>query len=191
MANSNRPFGLRPVGSLNAACYTGKVRQYFVPATDSNAIYIGDTVKLAGSSGSVNADDANYPTAAIAASGDAVIGVCVGVKPLPTDLTVGYRKASTAMYILVEVDPNTIYEIQGDSGTWAVGDVGYNATLTVTAGSTVTGRSASVATTPAATSTLDLQILGFSPASDNEIGAYSRLLVRLNDHQFINQTTGL
>jgi hypothetical protein len=191
VANTNKAFGLRPVGSLTAACYTGKTRQYYVPATDNTAIFIGDAVKLAGSSGSVNPDDANYPTATVATAGDAIIGVCVGIKPVPTDLSINYRKASTAMYIEVEVDPNTIYEVQGDSTVWAVGDVGYNATMTVGSGNTATGRSTSVATGPANTNTIDFQILGFSPTADNEIGAYSRLLVRLNDHQFINQTTGL
>lgn len=193
MANSNRPFGLRPVGTLGSGGYQGAVRQFFVPSTDANAIYIGDTVKIAGSSGSVNAGDPSYPTAAIAAANDAVLGVCVGIIPTPADLTVNYRKASTAMYILVDCDPDTIYEAQGDATGVAAADIGLNAPITVTAGSTTTGISKSVIAggSAAVTATLDVQLLALAPAVDNEAGAYSRVHVRLNLNQFKSGTTGI
>lgn len=194
MANANKPFGLRPYGSLNAASYNGNVRTYFVPATDSTAIFLGDTVKLGGTEGSLNPDDLPLPTATKAAAGDVVIGVCVGVIPLPDALSTLHRLASTAQYILVDTDPDTVYMIQGDADTYDSADIGLNMTLTVAAGSAVTGVSASVAdqSTAATTNTLDLQILGSVPVVDNDLtGGYPLLLARLNLNQFANGATGI
>lgn len=187
MANTNKPYGLRPVGTLGHACYCGKVQQFFVPADNSNAIFIGDTVILASNSDvqRVNADDAYYPEAAVGAAGSIVVGVCVGIIPAPADLTINYRKASTAMYILVDTDPMTVYSMQGDSTAFTVANAsGLNATITATGGSTTTGRSAFVLTNPQASASEDLLIVGVDPAPDNEIGAYMRFLVKLNLHQY-------
>ena len=194
MANANRPFGLRPHSSLNGGPYNGNIRQYCVPATDTTAIFIGDPVKLAGSESKVNADDMLFPTATKAASTEVVAGVCVGVIPTPSDLSVLYRKASTAMYILVDTDPNTIYAVQGNNATWDGDDVGLNANFTVSTASTTTGTSNLVLnqSTAATTTTLDLQILGSAPIIDNDLsGVYPVILVRLNNHQFVDGVTGL
>lgn len=194
MANANKPFGLRPIGSLLGTPQNLQIRKYLVPATDSTAFYVGDPVKLAGTSGSLNPDDASYPTVAKAAANDAVIGVCVGVQPLPTDLSINYRKASTAMYVYVCTDPNTIYAIQGDADTFDAADVGLNMSLTVSTGSATTGTSNAVAdqSTANTTNTLDLQILGTVPTVGNDLtGGYPLLLVRLNNHQYSNAATGL
>lgn len=194
MANSNKPFGLRPVGTLNGASWNGGVRKFYVPATDGNAIYVGDMVKLAGTEGSLYAGDPPVPTVAIAAANDVVVGVVVGVEPLYTDLSLNYRKASTGMYVMVCCDPQTVYEVQGDADTYAAADVGFNMTLTVAAGSAVTGYSASVAdqSTAANTATLDLQVLGTVRSPDNDLtGGYPLLLVKLNNCQYVDGTTGL
>jgi hypothetical protein len=194
MANANKPFGLRPVKSLNGAPVNMQIEKFYVPATDSTAFYVGDTVKLAGTEGSLYAGDPPLPTVTKAATGDAVVGVCVGIEPLYSDLTTRYRKASTGMYVFVVTDPNTVFEIQGDSDTYAAADVGLNMSITVSTGSATTGVSNAVAdqSTAAATSTLALQVLGTVPAPDNDLtGGYPRLLVKLNNHQYSNATTGL
>lgn len=193
MANANRPFGLRPVGTLRGGPYTGKVRKFYVPATDGTAIYIGDTVKIGGSAGSLYNDDVSYPTVAKAASGDVVIGVMVGIEPLPSDLSVNYRKASTGMYVFVDTDPDTIYEVQSDATGIAAASVHLNAEISVVAGSTVTGQSASVLTTPGADATHDLLVLGLSPAVDNDVSSapYCRALVRLNLNQYADDALGI
>jgi hypothetical protein len=192
MANTNKPFGLRPHSTLNGGPYSGNIRQYFV--STATAIFIGDPVKLGGSEGSVNPDDAKYPTAVIGTIGDVMIGVCVGVIPVYGDLDINYRKASTDMYILVDTDPQTIFEVQGDVDTWAAADVGMNMSLAFTAGSTTTGTSNMVAdqSTAAVTATHDLQILGSAPYVDNDLsGGYPQLLVKLNNHQFVDGATGI
>lgn len=187
MANTNRPYGLRPVGTLGHACYCGKVMRFYVPADNSNAIFLGDTVVLAGTSDVqwIYTDDSYSPEAAVGAAASIVAGVMVGVEPVHTDLSITYRKASTAMYIYVDVDPMTIYSMQGDSTVFTVANAaGLNATITATGGDTTTGRSKFVLTNPQASATEDLLILNVDPAPDNEIGAYMRFYVKLNLHQF-------
>lgn len=187
MANSNKPYGLRPVGTLGQASYVGKVMRFYVPADNANAIFIGDTVVLAVSSDvqRIYADDSYSPEAAVGAAAAIAAGVCVSVEPVFTDLSINYRKASTAMYIYVDVDPMTVFSMQGDSTVFTVANAaGLNATITATGGDTATGRSKFVLTNPQVSATEDLLIIGVDPAPDNEIGAYMRFLVKLNLHQF-------
>lgn len=192
MANTSTPFGLRPVGTLNSACYTGQIKKFYVPSTDAAAIGIGDPVKLAGS-----ADADGVPTVArMATPGtDVMVGVMVGVQPLPTDLTLNYRKASTAMYIYVDVDPNTIYEVQEDSvgGALAATNVGQNANIILGTVSTTTGNGLTMldSSTANTTNTLDVQILELAVRPNNEIGNYAKWHVRLNKNQYANGTTGI
>jgi hypothetical protein len=184
LANTNKAYGFRPVGTLGNASYAGNVRKFFV--SSATAIFIGDTVKLAAtaSAAALYPNDVLYPEAEIAAQGSIVIGVCVGVEPVYSDLTINYRKASVDMYIYVDVDPMTIYSVQGDSGAWVVSNIGLNANVTVGAGSTTTGRSTTVITTPTADAGKDTLIIGVDPDPGNEVGVYWKMLVKLNLHQF-------
>ena len=191
MANASAPYGLRWVGSLGGGAITGQIKKFY---TDhASAIYIGDMVKLSGTAGHVNANDPYYPAIEIAATSQASIGVVIGFDPLPTDLSVKYHVATTAVpqYVYVNVDPLAIYEIQGSSATWAVTDIGQSADLTVAAGSSVTGISGSYATVTNGQANDSLTILGFSQAPNNEIGAYAHLIVKLNLHQYANGATGV
>lgn len=196
MANTNAPYGLRPVGTMNSASYNGKAQKFYVPADNATAIHIGDTVEIAGtgSAQAVYPIDVLRPEVAEGTQADVhTLGVVVGIEPLYSDLSVNYRKASTAMYILVDTDPQTIYSVQGDSGTWTAEDVHLNANITVTAGSNTTGRSNFVITTPTADAAKDTLIIGVDPALDNETGAYMRFLVLLNlpQYGFNARTVGL
>jgi hypothetical protein len=102
MANVNAPFGLRPVGTVNGQPYTGAARTYSVPAGDGTAIYIGDAVKLVGTSQIINGSP--YSDIAIAATGDVMVGVVIGVLPATRD-SLTYRAASTQRLVLVADDP--------------------------------------------------------------------------------------
>ena len=90
-------------------------------------------------------------------------------------------------------DPQTIYEVQGDSGTWVADNIGLNTTITTTAGSTTTGQSAAVLAQASVetTATLDVQIIDLKPEVGNELGAYAKFLVKLNNHQYVDGTTGI
>lgn len=199
MANVAAPFGLRPVQTLGHGHYTGAVRQYSVPSGDSNAIYVGDLVKLAGTAQFINGS--TFTDIAIAASGDVFVGVVVGFLAETRDSTI-YRAASTQRIALVCDDPNALFEVsQGSGGTpLTANDIGLNANISVVAGSTYTGQSGSVIdnTTEATTNTLDLKIVGMVNRVDNDPGsavgtgaASSHLLVRLNRHQYVNQIAGV
>ena len=189
MANSDIVKGLVPVGYLNGAPYNGQVNKYYIPDTDSTAVFVGDPVKLAGS-----ADSRGIPSVAQASVGDAIIGAVVGIAEATRDDDI-YRAASTEKYVLVADDPQTVFEVQEDSdgGALAATDVGQNASFIVGTGSTVTGLSGVEldSSTAATTSTLDLQILRLSDREDNEIGTNAKWLVKLNNHQFTNAATGI
>ena len=190
MANANTPFGLRLV--QNQGCMEGKIEKFYVPSTDSAAIGLGDPVKLAGS-----ADANGVPTVArMATPGtDVILGVMVGVEPLQTDLSLNYRKASTAMYIYVCTDPAALYEVQEDSagGAAAATDVGLNANLVLGTVDTVTGNGKSMldTSTKNTTSTLDVQIVRLAAKPDNAIGNYAKWVVKLNKAQYTNAATGV
>lgn len=199
MSNVNAPFGLRAVSELNGSPYVGSVRTYSTPASDATALFVGDLVKIAGTSQIING--VVYPDVIRAASGDTFVGVVVGCEPDTRDST-QYRAASTARRILVNDDPNALFMVQqSNSGTaFAANDIGLNCNINVGAGSTVTSYSGTVAdnATGATTNTLDLKIIGMVNAPDNDVGSSassgtlaSRLLVRLNRHLLVNQTAGV
>lgn len=192
MANADAAHGLRPVRYLSGAVYTGAANTYFMPSTDATAAYIGSLVKLAGSA------DANGVATVTSnvVTGDAVVGVVVGVTPVTADSTI-YREASVDRYVMVADDPNLVFEVQEDSdgATLAATDVGSVADLTgFTAGSTTSGLSSieidSGTATAAGDGTEDVLIWGLVQRQDNEIGTNANWLVRLNNHALVDGNTG-
>jgi hypothetical protein len=186
MANPNLAMGLRPVGTIGQEGYCGKIEAFNVPATDATAIGIGDPVTLTGAGG-ISAD--GLPIAKRGTVGGIVVGVCVGVKLSPTDLTLGYRKASTAMTILCDTDPLTVYEIQEDSGGGSISLANGTKDCSLILGTvdTVTGYSKTMldSSTVAATATLDCLLLRPAPAVNNTPAATNaKWLVKLNLHQY-------
>ena len=199
MPNLNTPFGLRPVGGIGGGVYSGKITQYSVPAGDATAIFVGDPVKLAGTSQIINGQV--FSDVAQAATGNTIVGVVVGVLADTRD-SLTYRAASTQRVLLVNDDPNAVFEIQQVTGGTALtaNDVGLNANFVVAAGSTVTGYSGVTIdnTTEATTNTLDLKIVGMPNRADNDVGTAvgtgadaSKFYVRINRHQYVNQIAGV
>ena len=196
MANANTPFGLRPVRHRNGAPYNGAATRYYVPASDSTALYLGDPVIIAGSA---DADGVASVTKATAAGGAYMLGPVVSVEPADGTNSGGrdsttYRAASTAAYVYVADDPDLIFEVQEDAvgGALAAADVGLNGDWIAGSGSTVTGLSGAQldTSTKATTATLQLRILGFVQRPDNEIGANAKVLVSINLHS-LNNSTGI
>jgi hypothetical protein len=192
MANADTPFGLRPVRYRSGAPYNGAVNHYSTAAGDSTAIFIGDPVKLSGTSQTISGNV--YLDVDQAATGDVVCGVVVGVLPVTRDSLI-YRAASTQRILLVADDPTLEFEIQEVSGgtALAANDAGMNADFVVGTGSTTTGLSGVELNnaTEATTNTLDLQIVGFVNRADNAIGEHAKWLVRINRHQYSNQVAGI
>lgn len=178
------PFGLRPVGTLSGAPWTGSVKQYLIPAADGTAVFVGDMLKTDGGVGAANLivngiDCSGMPTGIQGnhATGTVdVVGVVVGFLPDHSNLTTRYRLASTNRIALVVTDPNTIFEIQEDGvgGTCLAADAGGGmATLIANTGNTTTGVSklaidSSVAITT--TQTLPVKVLGLSRKPGARVG---------------------
>lgn len=189
MANADVATGLAPKMHMNGSPYNGQPERFYVPSSDATAIYVGDMVKLAGS-----ADADGVPSVTKASSTNVVVGVVVGVEAETRDSTV-YRPASEERYVMVCTDPSVLFEIQEDSdgGALAATSVGLNANFVDGGGSTVTGKSGIEldSSTAATTATLDFQIVRLSRRPDNEIGTNAKWLVRLNNHQYVDGTTGV
>jgi len=190
MANLDAAAGLRPVRLGSASGYCARETKYFIPATDSTAVFIGTPVKLAGSADT----DGTHATVTAASSTDECVGVVTAVLPDNADSLI-YRAASTARYVMVADDPAQVFEVQEVSGGTALtaAAVGLNANWAGSGGSTSTGLSSIELNnaTEATTATLDFQILGLSPVSGNALGEHAKWLVKLNNHQFVDGTTGI
>jgi hypothetical protein len=199
MANNTTPFGLIPRKKMDSGVYSGGIMQFAVPSSDATAIYVGDLVKLVGTSQFING--VIYNNVAQAASGDVFVGVVVGVLADTRD-SLTYRAASTQRVLLVNVDPNAEFEIRQVAGGTPLNanDIGLNANVTVGSGSTFTGWSGMALdnATEATTNTLDLKIVGMPSRADNDPGSAvgtgadsSTFYVRINRHQFSNQVAGV
>jgi hypothetical protein len=167
-----------------------------IPSTDGTALFVGDAVKLAGSSGQVNLGPYR-PYVTQAAEGNAIYGVIQGFLPQYSTSTISYsryRAASTAMYALVKPANNQdIYKIECSDLSYvlAATDVGNNANIAVGSGSTITGMSSMQldSATINTTATLQLKIDGFYDVPSNIVGTANQVvLVRLNNIQLSGGT---
>jgi hypothetical protein len=190
MANPNTPRGLVPLRDAGSKPHSGGVEMFYVPASDGTALYIGDPVVKAGS-----ADANGVASVTRATAGAAITGVVQGFKPDGTTNMAGYRAASTAAYVLVNTDPDTLYEIQEDSvgGALAAADIGLNADFIVAAGNAYTKRSGVMldTSTKATTATLPLKIMGLRQLPNNEFGANAKVLVKINVTTEANASAGV
>lgn len=185
MANTNKPYGLRPLGNLSA---TGAQKQYGYQIADnqSGAIYQGDLVVLydgyiikydesthAAPTGVFNGCQYNDPTRANKPTWK-------NYYPGSIDVSVGTIDCE------VIDDPNQLFIVQAD-GSVTQANIGKNADPTAsTTGSTTTGisngtlKSSSIAKTAA----LTYKILGFYNIPENAAGTYAQVVVKLNQHQY-------
>lgn len=201
MANINAPKGLSPVSSLGNISFIQQGRLYAIPTSDTtNSYAIGDVVK---SAAGCDADGIPYVAKAtnLTTGGDVPLGIVVGVRvadPGVTlqantlDLTQTYIPAGTrtaVRYVYVVDDPNVLFEVQFDSTGCTLANMHKNASLTVTAGQTLSPTaplSSVVATTAATTNTLPIRLLGAVQRPDNDVAtaAYVKVLAKFNYHEF-------
>lgn len=184
MANVDKAYGLRPLGNLSA---TGAQKQYgyVIQDNQSGAIFQGDLVTLV----------AGYLVKYVSGTHATAVGVFNGVNYI--DPNTGkptwknYYPGSvniTSGQILAEVldDPNQLYVVQADEDI-VQADIGQNAAVTTTAGSTVNGISAMEldSSTILTTNTLVLKIVGLYNAPNNTIGEnFAQVVVKINAHQY-------
>lgn len=202
MANTSRINGFKPVKHLNGAPYNGQANLYEVPAGEAVPVFIGDLVKLSDSAATslYPAVEAVVGASAQIAAGP-ILGAVVGIVNVKTDPTSGilstgsisldtpvYRPASTKQFVLVCDNTDVVYEAEADASV-AAASIGLNVGVGASAhtNSLLTGASPMYVystTAPDTTSTRPLQILGIVNRPDNEIGANSKVLVRINVQSF-------
>jgi hypothetical protein len=192
MANTNAPFGLRPVRYLDGRPYNGAVSFYFATGA-TGVIRPGDPVV---ESGTANTSEfqghppGTLPTCTIALDGDGdpITGVCVAVLPVTRD-SLTYRETSTDRIIAVARGPDLVFEVQADAGgtALAVTDVGLHACLKVGTTSTlISDWTLDASDSPANDPSNQLKILGFGKKPKNEVGAYAVVEVLINNHTLSN-----
>lgn len=183
MANVDKPFGLRPLGNLSA---TGSQKQYGYEIADnqSGAIYQGDLVTVYD----------GYLVKFAPATHTAAIGVfngCNYIDPSSGKPTwKNYYPGSvniTAGKIQADVidDPSQLFIIQVDESV-AQTQVGFNADVVGTGGSTTTGVSSMEldSSTIAKTAALNLKIVGLWDVPGNEYGTNAVVVVKINEHLY-------
>ena len=183
MANIDKAFGLRPMGNLSA---TGAQAQYGYEIADnqSGAIYQGDLVTIFD----------GYLVKFAPASHTAAVGVFNGCQYI--DPTTGkptwknYYPGSvniTAGKIIADVidDPAQLFLIQADEDI-VQADIGKNADVVGTGGSTTTGVSTMEldSSTIANTAALNLKIVGLFDVPGNALGTNAVVVVKINEHLY-------
>lgn len=188
MANVDRPAGFKPVGHLNGSPWNGKATMYYVPSTDSTAIFMGDAVSSAGAADA----SGKYPTVAQAAAAAVIRGVVVGFSDQPyvavdtSNLNRMYRPASVAMYVLVVDDPDVIFEIQEDNtgNDISAAMVGLSTDIEVGAGDTANGMSGmELDSSDTATALGQCKILRVTNREDNALGTNCKFDVLIIEHE--------
>jgi hypothetical protein len=184
MSNVDKAFGLRPIGNLSA---TGAQKQYAYEIADnqSGAIFQGDLVTVFD----------GYLVKFAPATHDAAVGVfngCNYIDPSSGKPTwKNYYPGSvniTSGKIMAEVldDPNQLFIIQADEDI-VQADIGKNADIIGTGGSTVTGVSTMEldSSTVAKTAALNLKIVGLYDVPGNSLGTnFTVVVVKINEHLY-------
>ena len=183
MANIDKAFGLRPIGNLSA---TGAQKQYGYEIADNQAgtIFQGDLVVLT----------AGFISRFLPASHTAAVGVFNGCNYI--DPTTGkptfknFYPGSvniTAGKIVADVndDPSQLFLVQCDAG-FVAADVGKNADVIGTGGSTTNGISTMElnSSTLATTAALNLKVVGLYNDVNNEFGTNAVVVVKINEHVY-------
>lgn len=183
MANVDKAFGLRPLGNLSA---TGAQKQYGYEIADNQAgaIYQGDLVTIVD----------GYVVKFAPGTHAAALGVFNGCNYI--DPTTGkpvwknYYPGSvniTQGIIQADVidDPNQLFIIQADEDI-VKADIGKNADVIGTGGSTTTGVSSMEldSSTIADTAALNLKIVGLWNAPGNDFGDFAVVVVKINEHLY-------
>jgi len=185
MANTNAPFGLRPVRLFNG----GDIRstEYSIASAYGTKIYLGDVVQMTGTGTNIE----------VAAGGNVdnigVFAGCSYINEQGRPTWSHYWPASssfTQVKAYVWDDPNIIFEAQAD--TLAEADIGLLADWDDGTGSTLTGLSGrSLAASSGATTGKSLRILRLAPTPGNAYGAYAKVEVMFQEHVLKGTVSGV
>jgi hypothetical protein len=184
MANTNKPFGLRPMGNLSA---TGAQKQYgyLIADNQSGAIFQGDLVTL--KSGFIVKFDATLHKVAVGVFNGCNYTDPTSGKPTWSNYYPGSVNITSGQ-ITAEVvdDPNQLFLIQADEDV-VQADFGKQASILYGAGSTVNGVSGTTldSSTIAETAALVLTLVGVFTKPGNTLGEnYTQVIVKINAHLY-------
>lgn len=186
MANTDAAFGLVPIGTTDGSDYHGKMREVEFLAGDSVACFVGDLVKLTGTTGT----NGKTPVVAQAVIGNAAIGAIVSFVPdfdNESFINAGNnRLASTARKAMVCFGSEVLYVVQEDSvgGALAAADAGLNADIVVGTGNTITGVSGSeIDSSTKLQATGQVRIHHLSRDEATVLGTNANWVVSINENQ--------
>lgn len=207
MANANVARGLVPYRRTTGEPYNGAANVYYVPASYGSAIYVGDPVQIV----TASADLQGIPGVRLVTAGNGtdtgistygLIGSMVGIvnagEPPITVVqnSTVYHPASTAGYILVADDPDTLFMIEENGNmagatpvAGAVPGPGKNVDLVSGSGSTVYGTSGwTIGSASLSTNALQMRVIRMLEQADNALGTNAKWLCRINLNQLTNTT---
>ena len=183
MANIDKAFGLRPIGNLSA---TGAQKQYGYQIADNQngTIFQGDLVVLT----------AGFISRFLPASHTAAVGVFNGCnyidpttgKPTFKNFYPGSVNITSGKIVADVIDdPNQLFLVQCDAG-FVAANVGNNADVVGTGGSTTTGISTMElnSSTLATTAALNLKVVGLYNDVNNDYGTNAVVVVKINEHVY-------
>jgi hypothetical protein len=187
------PYGLIPINLIGGQVFASATRQIPIASASGTAIYFGDVVKL-NSSGTLDKDAGT--------SSATPIGVflgCAYTDPVYGKTFRQYYTASTVasdIVAYVQDDPDALFKVAvvstGTNISYVTrANVGENAVLVQTAGSTITGDSkVAVSSTTGTTSTWPIRIIDVIAETQSAAGSYTEVVVKWNQgmHQYLNPT---
>jgi hypothetical protein len=189
------PYGLIPINLIGGQVFASATRQIPIATNSSTAIYFGDVVKLDSSGTGTLFKDTGTNSAT-------PVGVFLGCSY--TDPTFGktfrqYYPGTTNITDIVayvQDDPDALFKVAvvstGTNISYVTrANVGENAVLVQTAGSTITGDSkVAVSSTTNTTSTWPIRIIDVIPETQSSAGSYTEVVVKWNQgmHQYLNPT---
>ena len=190
------PYGLVPVNRVDGMPYAGATRQLPIASTYNTAIFDGDIVAIAAGGTIVKSTVTVNSTAAAA---NYTAGVFVGVQYVNTQgQTVqaqyypGNAAASSAIAYVVD-DPLALFKVavtaSGSNAITTVNQsaIGTNMSVRQGTGNTTTGDSqVSVYATNAQgnAAALPVRVIAVVPETASSAGAYTEVLVKINNHQY-------
>lgn len=183
MANFDKAFGLRPMGNLSATCAQAQYG-YEIADNQAGAIFQGDLVTIFDGF-LVKFAPATHTAAVGVFNGCQFIDPTTG-KPTFKNFYPGSVNI-TAGKIIADVidDPAQMFLIQVDESV-AQADVGKNADVVGTGGSTTNGTSSMEldSSTIANTAALNLKIIGLYDVPGNSFGTNAVVVVKINEHLY-------
>ena len=187
------PYGLVPINLIGGQVFAGATRQIPIATNSSTAIYFGDVVKLS-STGTLDKD-----TGTSAATPVGVFLGCTYTDPVFGTTFRQYYPGTTNITDIeayVQDDPDALFKVAvvstGSNISYVTrANVGENAVLVQTSGSTITGDSkVAVSSTTGTTSSWPIRIIDVIPETQSSAGSYTEVVVKWNQgmHQYLNPT---